>query len=284
VGAASILDTRRAEVALGQADVAALTAKNALQVEKLRLYQQLGIAAPTNGDITLTTEFNISAPTFSLDSLLDIARRQNPGLNALRSRERASTVAVRQRQGQYAPTLSLSTGWGARSNGFANADFLAQSGAQEAAAGLVGCKRTDSLRTAAGLTSLNCDANPNFSWTDQKAAAARASNPGLFDFQKAPMSFSASISLPIFDNLQRESSLEQAQSQREDARYQVRARELQMNTDVTQAFLNLQTAARTVEMQDVNARKAREELAFAEERYKVGAATFLDVVTSRSTF
>ena len=284
VGAASILDTRRAEVALGQADVAALTAKNALQVEKLRLYQTLGISPPTSGDIALTTQFTIQTPTFSLDSLLDIARRQNPSLNALRARERASAVNVRQRQGQYAPTLSLSTGWGGRSNGFANADYLAQSGAQQAASGLIGCKRTDSLRTAAGLTSLNCDANPEYVWTDQKAAAARAANPGLFDFTKAPMSFSASVSLPIFDNLQRESSVEQAQAQREDARYQVRARELQTTTDVTQAFLNLQTAARTVEMQEVNARKAREELAFAEERYKVGAATFLDVITSRSTF
>ncbi len=32
------------------------------------------------------------------------------------------------------------------------------------------------------------------------------------------------------------------------------------------------------------AARAREELSFAEERYRVGASTFLDVVTSRATY
>ena len=36
--------------------------------------------------------------------------------------------------------------------------------------------------------------------------------------------------------------------------------------------------------QEQNATKAKEELAYAEERYKVGLATFLDVTTSRGTY
>jgi outer membrane protein TolC len=44
------------------------------------------------------------------------------------------------------------------------------------------------------------------------------------------------------------------------------------------------TAYRTVALQEQNATKAREELSFADERYRVGAATFLDVITSRGTF
>ena len=59
---------------------------------------------------------------------------------------------------------------------------------------------------------------------------------------------------------------------------------LKLVEDVTQAYLNLQTALKTVQLQEVNASKAREELSYAEERYKVGAATFLDVTTSRGTF
>ena len=57
-----------------------------------------------------------------------------------------------------------------------------------------------------------------------------------------------------------------------------------MTADVTQAYLTLKTAAQTVALQEQNATKAQEELAFAEERYKVGASTFLDVVTSRGTY
>jgi outer membrane protein len=284
VGAGTILDIRRAEVGVGQAEVQALTARNTVEVEKLRLYQQMGVPKPRNSDVALTTQFPVAQPAFSLDSLLDVARGRNPQLNALRSRERAAGVAVRVRQGQYAPTLSLSTGWGGQSYRFADANYLAQSGEAEVIGRRESCLRQDSIRTrlADPLPSLDC--NATYVWTPDMAARARASNPGLFSFNKAPMSFSATLSLPIFDNLNREQALEQAQADREDARYSVRARELQMETDVTQAYLNLVTAARTVEMQETNAAKAREELAYAEERYRVGAATFLDVITSRGTF
>jgi outer membrane protein len=62
----------------------------------------------------------------------------------------------------------------------------------------------------------------------------------------------------------------------------VRARELQTEADVVEAYLNVQTAIRTIELQAVNAQRAREQVAFAEERYRVGAATFLDVTAARS--
>jgi outer membrane protein len=90
--------------------------------------------------------------------------------------------------------------------------------------------------------------------------------------------------MPIFDNLQREQRLQTAMIQRDDAKFTVRARELQIKADVTRAFLDVQTAFRTTQLQDVNAARAREELSFAEERYRVGAATFLDVTVSRGNF
>ena len=82
VGAATILDTRRAEVALGQQQVAALTAHNLAEVEKLRLFQQMGVAQPDS--VVLTTTFPIARPSFTLDSVMDLARRANPAVIALR--------------------------------------------------------------------------------------------------------------------------------------------------------------------------------------------------------
>jgi outer membrane protein len=64
----------------------------------------------------------------------------------------------------------------------------------------------------------------------------------------------------------------------------VKGREVRLDADVTEAYLNLVTASRTVELNDLNAGAAREQLAFAEERYRVGAATFLDVTTARGDF
>ena len=124
VGSGTSLDIRRAEVALGQAQVQRLTARNNVEVEKLRLFQQLGVAQPA--DVTFTTDFPVNPPTFSLDSLLDLARRQNPAVLALRSRERAAALNVKVAQAAYTPTLNLSTGWGGNSYQYTDADYLAR--------------------------------------------------------------------------------------------------------------------------------------------------------------
>ena len=47
VGAATTLDVRRAEVQVGQAQVAVLRERNNIETEKLRLFQQLGVEQPT---------------------------------------------------------------------------------------------------------------------------------------------------------------------------------------------------------------------------------------------
>src|SRR5919202_3946461 len=46
VGAGTTLDVRRAEVAVGQAEVGALTARNNVDIQKLQLFQQLGVEMP----------------------------------------------------------------------------------------------------------------------------------------------------------------------------------------------------------------------------------------------
>ena len=132
------------------------------------------------------------------------------------------------------------------------------------------------------MSGLNCS---GITFTPTDAAKIRADNNQFpFKFTRSPFAFSAFVSMPIFDNLQREQNLQEAIITRDNAKFNVRARELQLTADVAQAYLNLQTAIKTTQMQDINAQKAREELAFAEERYRVGAATFLDVTTSRGTF
>ena len=281
VGLGTSLDIRRAEVALGQSQVALLTARNNVEVEKLRLFQQMGVTQPS--DVKLTTDFPVNPPTFALDSLLDLARRQNPAILALRSRERAAALNVKVARAEYTPTLNLSTGWGGNSYQYTDADYLVNQARGGVMGQLSSCLSQDSLRTAVGLSSANC--NSRFVFTDAQAASIRASNDQFpFKFQRSPLALTASISMPIFDNFNREERVQRAAVDREAAAYNVRAKDLTMTADVTQAYLTLKTAAQTVALQEQNASKAREELAYAEERYKVGASTFLDVVTSRGTY
>ncbi len=281
VGAGTILDVRRAEVALGQSEVATLQAHNSARVQMLRLFQQLGVPRPDS--VVLSTRFVVTPVSFNVDSLKELARSANPGLVALRSRERAAGVNVRASQGRYLPTLSLSTGWGGNSSKLADQSVAIASAQANVEGRREGCFSEDSLRASAGMGRLNCSGLPT--WSPQlEAQAIAANNRFPFEFTPAPRSFSAFISLPIFDNYQREQRLQEAIYSRENAKFNVRGRELQLQADVVEAYLNLQTALRTTQLRDVNAQRAREELSFAEERYRVGAATFLDVTTSRGTF
>ena len=281
VGMGTSLDIRRAEVALGQSQVALLTARNNVEVEKLRLFQQLGVPQPDG--VQLTTDFPVNPPSFSIDSLLDLARRQNPAVLALRSRERAAALNIKVAKAAYTPTLNLSTGWGGNSYQYTNADYLVDQARGSVMGQLSNCLVQDSIRTRVGLASSNC--NSRYVFTEAQAAAIRSSNDQFpFKFERSPLAFTASLSLPVFDNFNREERVQRASVEREAAAYNVKAKDLAMTADVTQAYLTLKTAAQTVALQTQNSTKAREELAYAEERYKVGASTFLDVVTSRGTY
>lgn len=279
VGAGTIIDVRTAEVAVGQAQVNALTAHNSAQVAKLRLYQTLGV--PANIDVNLTTTFDISQPTFKLDELLNMAQRVNPDLAAKKSRQFASQMNVRVAQANYLPSLSFSTGFGANAFGYTSSDILALKAQAQASAGYSNCVSYDSLRTGAGLPKAGNCGSPTLN--DVQLAAARAQNQP-FKFSKAPFSLNASISLPLFNGFAREQNLEQARVNRDNATYDVRARTLQITTDVTQAYLNLVTSAKTVELQTQIAAKAAEDLALNEASFRVGAKTFLDVSTARATY
>src|SRR6266542_1276994 len=103
VGSATQLDVQRADVALGQQQVQVLQARNQIEIEKLRLFQQMGITQPP--DVVLTTQFTVAPEAPALSELLASARAQNPVILALRSRETVADLNVRREKGQYSPTL-----------------------------------------------------------------------------------------------------------------------------------------------------------------------------------
>jgi outer membrane protein len=280
VGAGTILDVRTAEVAVGQAQVAALTAHNQAVIEKLRLFQFMGVAGDTAA--VLTTKFAVAQPNFSLDSLLLLARRVNPDVEARRSRQYAADMNVRAARTSYLPSLSIGTGWGGNSFEYVNPDIPVAQQQASAQSQLRSCLSLDSLRSRTGLPALTCGSGQ---LTQDQIDAIHASNNQFpFKFSRNPIGVSATLSMPLFNGYQREAQIEQAKVARDNAANDVRARALQLTTEVTQAYLNLVTAVKTVQLQEQNAAKSAEELAFAEESYRVGSRTFLDVTTARGSF
>jgi outer membrane protein len=279
-GSVTRLDSVRAAVTAGQQRVQAIQAHNLAQTDLLRLFQQLGVQQPAN--VELTGAYAVAPPSFSLDSVLALAHQVNPQVNALRAREHATNVDVARAYSLYTPTLQVSTGVGGYTYQYTNPAFLVGSANGTLAQQFGSCMSLDTLARAAGLPSRNCGAT---ALTPAQAASIRSANQQFpFSFQNVPRAIGANISLPIFDGFQREERVEQARVNRAAARYTERARELQLTADVTAAYLTLTTSVRTVDIQDQNASAARQALALAEERYRLGASTIVDVADARAAY
>ncbi len=281
VGATTSLEVRRSEVAVGRAQVNVLTQRNAVEIETLRLFQQMGIDKMDN--VRLTTSFPVVEPTVQLNEMLTMARSVNPSLNAARARESASEVGVKSARSQWLPSVSLSTGFNGYTSTQTNIEPQITGQQFQGESSRRSCLTSDSVRTGAGLTALgNCD---RFLFTDADAAVMRSGNESFpFSFTKQPLQYSIGLSLPIFDGFRREQSIQEAALTRSDARHQLRAQELQTNTEVTSAYRNLTTSHQTVKLQEQNRIAAQQALDLAVERYRVGATTFLDVTQARTDF
>ena len=282
VGSGISLDVSKAEVNLGTQQVAAIRAKNQVAIDRLTLFQHMGVEQPQN--TRLTTAFEVKAPTFTVDSVLALARADNPALQAARTRDESAKLGIKAARGSYLPTLQVSTGIGGYTNTYTNPNFLIG----QAAVGVQSCLVQDSIRVGAGLSSQAAQCGslmPDGTLPPSQAAAIRQQNKGFpFGFTRQPFQISATLSLPIFDNFQREQRVQESEAAHNNALYAIRAQELKTTATVTGAYLTLQAQVQQVALQERTAAQAREALRLAEERYRVGLAPFLDVSDARSQF
>jgi outer membrane protein TolC len=75
----------------------------------------------------------------------------------------------------------------------------------------------------------------------------------------------------------------QARAAHSDLEEGVRQRGLAVQTEVSQAFLTLQTLHQSIAIQETSRTAAREQLQLATERYRVGSGTFFDLVDAQVT-
>jgi len=268
---------RSAQVARGQAEVALLRARTLVSVEKLRLFEQMGVASPVDvANVRLTDTFTVQEPTWQLSELLTMAEQQNPALKALRAREGAAAWNKRAVASAYGPSLSVSAGWSGFTQQFTDVDPIIFNGQQASAAQLQECQDNNVIRQNSGLPPNSC---AGFVWgagDEQRIRDANSVFP--FEFTQQPFQARLTVSLPVFTNFGQQLRVSEARAQLNDAEEQVRARGLAVQTDVSQAFLTLQTAFRAVGLQDTNRTAGREQLQLATERYRVGSGTFFDLL------
>lgn len=284
VGQATLLDVRQAEVIKGQSDVALLRAVQAENEAKLDLLRRMGVEPPAATDlIALTDSFPVTQPAFQLEALLGMADAQNPSLRSLRARRTAAYYGVRSARSEFLPTVSAQAGWSGFTQQFTNDNFLVNQTLADAQAQAAGCQSSNEVRVAVGLGTTDCFAAAGLNGTgsalqDPITQQIRdANNVFPFSYTGQPFQASLRISLPIFTGFGRSLRLSQARSQEQDADEGARARRLQVRSDVHARYLGLQTSYQAIAVQQANRAAARDQLRLAQDRYRLGAGTSLEV-------
>lgn len=217
LGTATTSDVLRAELEVGNAELALLDAESALRRTALELGRQMGVASEVHpAPAALPAE----APGLpALDRLVERALRSSPSVQAaeasLRSRKAARLAAFTP----YLPSLRLSGGY----------DWFA------------------------------------------------------FEFPPDQRSWSFRVfgSLPVFNNFQREATVQRASAAERTAEARARDATIAARVQVESAVQEITAAERRVEIADRATDLAREDLRVQEERYQIGMATILDLQASQ---
>ena len=293
-GQATMLDVRQAEVLKGQSDVALLRAQQAENEAKLELFRRIGISIPAlPEEVQLSDSFPVTQPQFDPKQLMGIALEENPSLKAYRAREAAATWSVRAAKSQFLPTVSATAALSAYTQEFTNTDlFLGQrlTGAQGTAeicrfqnaligtlpgGGVPGYPNGGIIDDCNGFANLD----PTGGGLEEGYRTQLLQNNNVFPFSFIRQPFQASfrVSLPIFDGFTRNLQVSQARAARDDLTESVRARRLQVETEVAARYLGVENSFRAIAVQEQSRVAAREQLRLAQDRYRLGAGSSLEV-------
>jgi outer membrane protein len=205
--------------------------------------------------------------------------QSHPQIRAARATVSASNASVRMARSAYLPSLSLSAGFSGFTRQAGNEDFLIAQAQGQLQNQREDCELMNSI--SAGLAQPlpgrpeNCGL---FVLTPEAESRLRSSNDVFpFDFSREPWSLSLTLSLPLFEGFGRERQIEEAKVQQKDSEYRLRAQELNLQTLVETAWLNVATLRQTVDLESRNRALAEDQLRLARERYRVGAAAFLEL-------
>ena len=280
VGTATAVDAAQAAVSLGRAEVTILQTANALETARIRLLQRMGV--DLDSPFVPTTPFVLSEPLWSRDELYGLALDGNPNLRSLRASRSASRYGVKMAKSAYLPTLNLRAGISGFTRQASSTAFELQQAEAQAQGSIQNCLFTNDLfaRLADPLPPQDCS---SLAFTDATAQQIRDSNNSFpFNFIRQPASASITISLPLFQGLDRQRQVTLAEIQLEDLDYGLREQELALRADIAATLATARAAYRAALIEDQNQIVADEQLRLARERFSVGLADFLELLEAET--
>ena len=292
VGQATILDVRQAEVAKTRADVQLLRARQNETDAKIELFRLMGV---TTGDgldsLALVEAFPLVEAKFDIGQLRTLAKEHNPALRALDAQADAARLGVKSAKSEFLPSLSISTGLSGYTQQYTDANALLANRLSGSLGSAANCsfqngilQRLTSTHPAPnGGVIADCNAYAGLDATGAAlqpdiAQAIRSGNSVFpFSFTRQPVSVSASISLPLWDGFSRSARVSQARAAEDDARESLRAQALAVDGQLQSRLLAVRTSWEAARIQDLNRVAAREQLRLAQEKYRIGNGSGLEV-------
>jgi outer membrane protein TolC len=281
VGQNTMLEVRRAEVATGQSEVSLLQARQGVIVEKLRLFQAIGLPGPDDpSSVVLTDTFPIVEPHWDLQTVLAEADTDNPDLITRRAQADFAHASERaSRMSWWFPTFSFSAGWSGFTQQFSNSQFPVDQARASSQGAVAQCQFANTQWLNPGGTPTDCS---QFVLTPaDEQAIIEANSVWPFQFTAQPFRASVRLSFPIFTQFSRPLAVAEAEAFTKDADEEVRARQLLVRTEVSQGYYALLASYEAIRIQENNQTAAEEQLRLAQERYRVGSGTFIELLDAQ---
>lgn len=280
VGTATAIDVAQAEVASGRAEVTMLRTTNALETARIRLLQQMGM--DLDSPFVPTTPFLLSEPPWSRDELYSLGLESNPNLRSLRASRSAGSYGVKMAKSAYLPTLSFSAALSGFTRQPSSSAFEIQQAEAQAQGSVQNCLFTNDIfaRLADPLPAQDCS---SLAFTDEVAQQIEVRNNSFpFDFTTQPASARLTISLPLFQGLNRRRQVAEAQVQLDDLDHNLREQELALRADIAATLATVRTAYRAALIEEQNQIVADEQLRLARERFSVGLTGFVELLEAET--
>lgn len=280
VGAATPLEAMQAEVQVGRARVALLEAESGIRTSRLNLIRAIGL----DGDRSITpgAPLVLGEVPWGEDELTELALRHAPELRSLRAGAEVSRRRVASARSAYYPSLSIQAGWSGFTRQATNDDFILGQVERQAEQAVSQCEFQNEIyrRLADPFPPQDCG---QFELTESQRAGALAQNRLFpFDFTRQPPSASLSLSIPIFQGMERRRQVEVARIEEDNAFLRLQESEQGVRTEVASLLAQARTARALAELEERNRQVAEAQLRLARNEFEVGTGTFLQVAEAET--
>lgn len=288
-GQANLIDVLAAQTTLASAQVQLLQSAQSATQAKIDLVRKIGLPTDVDVDaIALTEPFPLVQPNFDLQSLLTTAHDANPSIRSAAATERSNQLSLKAARLDRLPVFSISTGLSGYTQQSTDENILLTNRLLSAQASEANCAFQNQI--IEGLTT----PIPGAIIPDCKAYAGLdptglALQPSIvqsihtgnsvfpFQFTRQPISVSFGLSVPIWDGFSTSQRISVAAAAVDQAHETLRAQQLLTDATIQGQLLSVKTAWARMQIQDTNRASARQQLLLAQDKYRVGNGTALEI-------